>query len=76
MTIADELATAELHLSRAVAKIGALSGGGKRMPSGRLWLGVFADYKKCVKLMLAVRNLEHSVRKMETPKQGETINGQ
>ena len=76
MNIADELAAAELHLARAVAKIGALPCGGKRTPSGSLWVGVYADYKKCVRLMLAVRNLERFVRKLETPRQQEPRNDQ
>ena len=69
MSIADELAAAEVHICRAVAQLGKIAGGAKRMPSGHVWVGSLTEYKRAVRLLLATRELERRARRYEQIKQ-------
>lgn len=62
--IYEDLAQAEVALSRAVAKLNRYEGG--RMPSGKLWLGVIGERKRSVSLLLKLRALQDKVKRYET----------
>lgn len=72
MSIADELAAAEIHLCRAVAQLGKIAGSAKQMPSGRVWVGSLTEYKRAVRLLLATRELERRTRRYEQSKREES----
>ena len=71
MSISDDLASAEIYLARAVGKLSKVAGTAQVMPSGRKWIGSLSEYRKAVRLMLTLRELERRVRRIETPKQQE-----
>jgi len=76
VSIADELAAAEVHICRAVAQLGKIAGSAKRMPSGRVWVGSLTEYKRAVRLLLATRELERRARRYEQIKQEATSHEQ
>lgn len=63
LKIHEDLALAEEHIARAVAKLNKHHGG--RMPNKTLWVGQIGEARKAVALLLKVRTLKDEIKRYD-----------